>query len=320
MPYRASRADPQALERERPWVFAGGTLLAAMAGFINACLLGVFHVPVSHMTGAVSRLSLDLETIDLTDLRLVLSILGGFLVGAMLSGLLIGGRKLVPGRRYGMALLTEGAVLGLATYLLVNGSALGVPLAALACGIQNAMASSYNGLILRTTHVTGIVTDVGVMLGHWLRHRRIRLWKLLLLLSLLGGFLVGGVGGAQGPQAGFFPFYLTALMIIGSMGVLYTAYRKPERRPFFEAHQEVVDLLKVGIPIFVAVYLIGWLGIYATAGLYLAFFMAWYGKFRWWQALAGGILLPLLMWLFLTKGFGIPMPMSMFYRTGQLPI
>lgn len=58
------------------------------------------------------------------------------------------------------------------------------------------MASSYNGLILRTTHVTGIFTDVGVMLGHWLRHRRIRLWKLLLLLSLLGGFFVGGVGGA----------------------------------------------------------------------------------------------------------------------------
>lgn len=196
MPYRASRADPQALRRERPWVFAGGALLAAIAGFVNVCLLGFFHVPVSHMTGAVSRLSLDLGALDLTDLRLVLSILGGFLVGATLSGLLIGGRKLVPGRRYGLILLLEGAVLSLATCLLVNESAMGVPLAALACGIQNAMASSYNGLILRTTHVTGIVTDVGVMLGHWLRHRRVRLWKLLLLLSLLGGFFAGGLWGA----------------------------------------------------------------------------------------------------------------------------
>lgn len=117
MPYRASRADPQALTRERPWVFSGGTLLAAIAGFINVCLLGFFHVPVSHLTGAVSRLSLDLEALNLTDLRLVLSIVGGFLVGAMLSGLLIGGRKLVPGRRYGLTLLLEGTVLGLATYL-----------------------------------------------------------------------------------------------------------------------------------------------------------------------------------------------------------
>jgi uncharacterized membrane protein YoaK (UPF0700 family) len=196
MPYRASRADPQTLKRERPWVFAGGTLLSAIAGFINVCLLGFFAVPVSHMTGAVARLSLDLEALDLTDVRLVLSILGGFLMGAILSGLLIGGRKLVPGRRYGFALLLEGAVLCLATYLLVNGNTVGVALAALACGIQNAMASSYNGLILRTTHMTGIVTDVGVMLGHWLRHRRIRLWKLLVLVSLVGGFFLGGLGGA----------------------------------------------------------------------------------------------------------------------------
>jgi uncharacterized membrane protein YoaK (UPF0700 family) len=196
MPYRVAGQDPQARRRERPWVFAGGTLLAAIAGFVNVCVLGFFQVPVSHMTGAVSRLSLDVEAGNQTDLRLVLSIVGGFLLGAMLSGLLIGGRKLVPGRRYGVALVLEGVALAGATWLLVRGSPVGVPLAALACGIQNAMASSYNGLILRTTHVTGIVTDIGVMLGHWLRHGRIRRWNLTLLLGLLGSFFAGGVLGA----------------------------------------------------------------------------------------------------------------------------
>lgn len=184
------------MRRQRPWVFAGGTLLAALAGYVNVCLLGFFHVPVSHMTGAVSGLSVGVERLELADTGLVLSILFGFLAGATASGLIIGGRKLIPGRRYGVTLLLEGSVLAAATVLLVRGSAVGIPLAAMACGIQNAMASSYNGLILRTTHMTGIITDLGVMVGHWLRHRRIRVWRLMLLLSLVGGFFGGGVAGA----------------------------------------------------------------------------------------------------------------------------
>jgi hypothetical protein len=47
--------------------------------------------------------------------------------------------------------------------------------------------------------------------------------------------------------------------------------------------------------------------------------MVWYGGFRWYQALAGGILLPAVMWLTLREGFNISMPMSMFYRSGILP-
>lgn len=70
-------------------------------------------------------------------------------------------------------------------------------LAATACGLQNAMSSSYCGLMIRTTHVSGIVTDLGVMLGHWLRHRRIVAWKLRFLLALLFSFGGGGFVGAS---------------------------------------------------------------------------------------------------------------------------
>jgi hypothetical protein len=47
--------------------------------------------------------------------------------------------------------------------------------------------------------------------------------------------------------------------------------------------------------------------------------MAWYGKFRWYSALAGGIILPVVLWLVLREGFNISMPMSVFYRSGTLP-
>ncbi|HEX2256132.1 MAG TPA: tripartite tricarboxylate transporter TctB family protein [Afifellaceae bacterium] len=127
--------------------------------------------------------------------------------------------------------------------------------------------------------------------------------------------------GVSGPQPGFFPFVLTLMVLIGVLGVLYVnIYRHPDTRPFFEVSQEVTDLLKVGVPIFFAVLAIRWLGLYITSGLYLAFFMAWYGKFRWWQAILGGILLPLIMWVVLRQGFNIAMPMSMFYRMNILPI
>jgi len=182
-------------------VFAGAVSLAMVAGYVNVVVLGVFHVPVSHMSGAVSRLSIDLAGQDLADFQVVLSIVAGFLLGAVLSGIVIGGRKLVPGRRYGVALLVEGAVLALSTVFLSRGYAPGITLAAMACGIQNAMASSYYGLVIRTTHVTGIVTDIGVMIGHWIRHRSIRVWKLYLLASILAGFFSGGILGAWGYTA-----------------------------------------------------------------------------------------------------------------------
>jgi hypothetical protein len=68
------------------------------------------------------------------------------------------------------------------------------------------MASSYYGQIIRTTHVTGIVTDLGVLAGQYLRRMDVEPWKPALLSGLLVGFLAGGVAGqmavtASGPLA-----------------------------------------------------------------------------------------------------------------------
>ncbi|MFN3713391.1 MAG: YoaK family protein [Alcanivoracaceae bacterium] len=184
---------------ERPgrvWVFVAGGLLAAIAGYVNVVMLGFFAVPVSHMTGAVSRLSMDLAIVDLVDLMLIAGIVAGFLLGALLSGIWIGAATLRAGRRYGAVLMVQGIMLAVATWMALEGIALAVPVAAFVCGLQNAMASSYRGLVLRTTHVTGIVTDIGVLIGQRMRHKQIRIWKLLLLLTLLLSFFSGGLLGA----------------------------------------------------------------------------------------------------------------------------
>ncbi|MFL5561664.1 MAG: YoaK family protein [Gemmatimonadaceae bacterium] len=198
MPYTRPGAPPErpTIIAARPLVMAGGMSLASVAGYVNAVALGFFHVPVSHMTGAVSRLGGDLASTDHRDLKVTIGIIAGFLVGAILSGTIIGETMLRPGRRYGVVLMIESVLLATATIMLISGLPLGIPIAAMACGLQNAMASSYYGLVIRTTHVTGIVTDIGVMLGHWLRYRRIAAWKLALLASILLSFLFGAIVGS----------------------------------------------------------------------------------------------------------------------------
>jgi hypothetical protein len=165
------------------------------------------------------------------------------------------------------------------------------------------------------------------MVPIWLRmtYRQVEIgavvvFLLLGALVLLDTIRLGPGWGESGPQPGFFPFVMTILLVLGTLGVIYVElYRQSDTRPFFEVSEEVADLLKVGIPIVIVAFVIRWLGLYAGAGLYIAFFMAWYGKFRWYSALAGGIILPVVLWLVLREGFNISMPMSVFYRSGTLP-
>ena len=155
------------------------------------------------------------------------------------------------------------------------------------------------------------------------RHVEIATVCVLLLLSALlfyEAIRLGPGWGESGPDPGFFPFVLTILLLLGTAGVLYVnVYRHPADRRFFEVSQEVVDLLKVGLPILIVVAMIRWLGLYASSGLYLGLFMAWYGRFRWYWALLGAIAFPLLMWLLLRQGFNISMPMSVLYKRNILP-
>ena len=219
-------------------LLTGAALLAATAGFINAVSLGFFRTPVSHMTGAVSHLGIDIAEMRPEEAMTSASIVLGFLAGALLAGLVVGAWKLIPSRRYGVALMIEGLLLALATGLLVNKTRLALPVVAMACGLQNATASSYCGLMIRTTHVTGTVTDIGVMLGHWIRHRQIDTWKLRFLVTLFLSFGAGGWAGALanmhfGPQA--LGVAAAGCIIAGAIF-------------WFVTHRGIVDLMQGAVP------------------------------------------------------------------------
>ncbi len=232
MPYSPFNDSRTNIYRERPWVFVLGGLLAAVAGYVNVVLLEIYHVPVSHMSGAVSRLAIDVTTVNRVDMRGALSIFAGFLGGAILSGLIIGSTQIRPGRRYGIAMMVEGGILCAAALLLLAQQRIGIPLAAMACGLQNAMASSYYGLIIRTTHVTGMTTDIGVLIGHFIRYRRIELWKLLLLTLLLCSFFTGGlIGGLVFGKIGIAALFLASAGCL-TAGLCYYEWRRRHLHEF----------------------------------------------------------------------------------------
>ncbi len=216
------------------WILAGGFLLACVAGCVNAVgFLGAHHQAISHMSGTVSNLGIGLVGNDRAALAHVASTLGCFFAGCVLSGLIIRQSTLKAGRRYGVALAVEAALLLGATYFLRHSAITGDYLAAMACGLQNAMATSYSGAVIRTTHMTGIVTDLGIALGLLARNEKVDWRRIGLYGALLTGFFSGGILGALGFARFGYDTLLVPAALTGVGGIGYTLFKqfeKPVRR------------------------------------------------------------------------------------------
>ena len=215
------------LKRLPPWVEIGAFLLAFLAGSVNAVgLLGFSHQSVSHLTGTSSLLGLALADLALAEAGHLLLTLLSFLAGAMLSGILITSTALKLGRHYGFSLLIEAGLLVLAMIALQRGSDLGIYLASMACGLQNAMVTTYSGSIIRTTHLSGIFTDLGIMLGNRLRGGTLDGRRLLLFLLLIGGFICGGVVGTVLFRWLHFAALLAPATLAAMLAVIYWGYSR----------------------------------------------------------------------------------------------
>ncbi|MEX1080544.1 MAG: tripartite tricarboxylate transporter TctB family protein, partial [Halofilum sp. (in: g-proteobacteria)] len=87
------------------------------------------------------------------------------------------------------------------------------------------------------------------------------------LLLLLGVFVtyqsynLGPGYGPQGPEPGFWPFWLAVLYMVGGTVALVLTIVNPDDKPFFEAKQEVIDLVSVGTPVLAVVLINYWLGV-----------------------------------------------------------
>jgi uncharacterized membrane protein YoaK (UPF0700 family) len=194
-----------------------GRWLAFIAGAANAGGFLAVGQYTSHMSGIVSALADNLAVDEFGLIVAGLSSLAAFMTGAATSAIMINwGRRRRAHSEYALPLMLEAVLLlvfGLLGSNLENNRFLFVPatvgLLCYVMGLQNAIITKISKAEIRTTHMTGIVTDIGIEIGklfYWnvsesgpgataVRADRSRL---RLLASLLGMFFIGGLAGALG--------------------------------------------------------------------------------------------------------------------------
>lgn len=187
-------------------------VMAVVAGALNAVGFVAVAIYTSHMTGMTAQVS---DHVAAGEWRLILppgTAIVSFVLGAASTAILFNWmRRRETSGRFAVVLLLE-ALLILLFGLLANSlDAAGAELLIIAIlgyvmGLQNALITKVSGARIRTTHVTGMVTDIGIELGKAAyRNRRPNTPpvthdrdKLRLLVAMVSLFATGGVIGALG--------------------------------------------------------------------------------------------------------------------------
>jgi uncharacterized membrane protein YoaK (UPF0700 family) len=191
-----------------------GFTLAFIAGATNAGGFLAVKQYTSHMTGMVSSIADSLAFGDVLPAVVATAGLLCFVLGAASTAILVNfARRRQLHSEYALPLLLEAVLLlcfGLLGAQLASIRNLLIPITVmLLCfimGLQNALISKLSNNEIRTTHVTGIVTDVGIELGkaaYWnisttyapVRANGARLKDLIILML---SFFIGGLLGAIG--------------------------------------------------------------------------------------------------------------------------
>lgn len=157
--------------------------LAATAGFVNSggfVMIGSF---TSHVTGSVGRVGDDIARGDMPAAVSALSLVLAFFAGAVLATLVLErSDSSRTATRYAVALLAEAAVL--LSFVFIAGLSRAThprildaeaALLCLAMGMQNSLVTRLSGAVVRTTHLTGVVTDLGIEAARWFRWYRAQL-------------------------------------------------------------------------------------------------------------------------------------------------
>jgi uncharacterized membrane protein YoaK (UPF0700 family) len=187
-----------------------GIVLAFVAGAINAGGLLAVGTYTSHMTGIVSSIADALALYQWHMAVMATAFLFSFTAGAIISCLIINAaraRKLSS--EFAFALMLEALLMvafGLSAgewHSFTLSIVVTICLLCFIMGLQNAIITKISHAEVRTTHVTGLVTDIGIEIGRYIysgiaRNNAITLYpdKLKLHSSLLGAFLLGGIIGA----------------------------------------------------------------------------------------------------------------------------
>ena len=131
---------------------------------------------------------------------------------------------------------------------------------------------------------------------------------LLAAVGIIGSLKVGIGWGAEGPKAGFFPFYISLIVLISCAVNLVNALREFTGREVFATWGQLRQVLSVVIPTTIYVFAVPVIGMYLSSGLLIAVFMKWIGRYSWLMVLAVAIGVPIATFLMFERWFLVPLP------------
>lgn len=215
--------------------------LASTSGYVNSAgfvLIGAF---TSHTTGNVGRFANELAIGHRVSALSAALLLAAFFAGAFTASMAIEGNPFgkLP-YTYAALLFGEGVLLAIfvgSTHLFDGPRGWDVSAGVLcaAMGLQNSLVTRLSGAVVRTTHLTGVITDLGIESARWFRYWRGSLservhvplafgknaltrpspTKLALLLTIIGAFVLGSMAGAAASHSyGRASLYLPILGVV----------------------------------------------------------------------------------------------------------
>jgi hypothetical protein len=128
------------------------------------------------------------------------------------------------------------------------------------------------------------------------------------IIAVIGSLRIGAGWSPEGPQAGFFPFYI-GLIIIISCGVnLAKVFLSADDGAVFADWHQLRQVGSVVVPTAVYVFAIPYIGMYVASAVLIAVFMRWLGRYRWTVVVPIAIAVPVLTFFMFEIWFLVPLP------------
>lgn len=210
------------------YIVFGGSILSLCAGFVNVIFMTHVSLTVSHNTGVTSRMAINLGSFDISGGGFCALVLFFFFFGSSTVGYFQKKSKFYYSRKYGFFLMGQALLLIFAVYLFHNENRT-IPcfIASYCMGLQNALFTNFSGAVVRTTHVTGLLTDVGLIIGHRIRgiEKSSDIWRLKVMMPLFIGFVIGGMLSVNCYQLWSFYSLAIPIFIYFIGGLIWTVWR-----------------------------------------------------------------------------------------------
>jgi putative tricarboxylic transport membrane protein len=127
------------------------------------------------------------------------------------------------------------------------------------------------------------------------------------VIVIIGSIKAGINWGAEGPRAGFFPFYIGIFIVVSSAINLWNGLREDNDELFAEWGQ-LRQVMSVVVPTAIYVGAMPFTGLYLASIVFIAWFMRWLGKYPWLTVLAVALGMPIVTYFIFERWFLVPLP------------